>query len=379
MMKKRPRGLRTWIEVDTKALEHNYKTFRGLIPKNCRLMAVVKSNAYGHGLVGFSRIVSKLGINFLGVDSIVEAITLRKNGIKKPILVLGSTLPERISEAAKYDISLTVSYFDNLENLIHYKGTNSLKIHLKIDTGMHRQGFFPNEVPAVIPILGKLPREIQLEGVYTHFPSVKDPAEKGETKTQLAAFKQALDILRNPGFSPIAHASATAATLIYPEAHLDMVRIGIGLYGLWPAPETQDALRERIQLLPTLSWKTIISEIKKLPKNAKIGYGGSEITDKPTVVAICPVGYWHGFPRSLSSKAFVLVGGKRCKVLGRVSMDMIVINISGVKNPRAADIVTLIGKDGEEEITADELARIADTISYEIITRLNPLIQRFYV
>ena len=379
-MKNDRNGLRTWLEIDCRAIEKNYKIFRSLIITKTKLMAVVKSNAYGHGLVDFAKKLERLGADWFGVDSVVEGLALRREGVKAPILVLGYTLSDKFKEAADNDISITVSSFETLETLQKNHLSRPLKIHIKVDTGMHRQGFLLKDLPKVLSFLQTTSHKLQanVEGLYTHFAAAKNPAFPEYTKKQIAEFKQWRIAFKKVGFSPICHASATAGAMIFPEANFDMARIGIGFYGLWPAKEIESYFANRILLEPTLSWKTIISEIKELPKGAKIGYDLTETLQKESRIAICPIGYWHGYPRTLSSVGFVLVGGKRARILGRVSMDMISINITDIKNAKVGDEVVLIGKQKKEKITAGELANLSDTSHYEIVTRLNPLMKRIY-
>lgn len=371
-MKNDRNGLRTWLEIDCRAIEKNYKLFRSLIAPKTKLMAVVKSNAYGHGLVDFAKELERLGVDWFGVDSVMEGLALRREGIKAPILVLGYTLPDKFKEATQNDISITISNFETLKALQKNYFPKPLKIHIKVDTGMHRQGFLLQDLTKVLKL------GIKPEGLYTHFAAAKNPAFPEYTKKQIAEFEQWRTAFKKAGLSPVCHASATAGTMIFPEANFDMVRIGIGLYGLWPAKEIESHFANRISLGPALSWKTIISEIKELPKGAKIGYDGTETLQRNSRVAVCPIGYWHGYPRVLSSIGFVLVGGKRARILGRVSMDMISIDITEIKNAKIGDEVVLIGKQDKEEITATEIANLSDTSHYEIVTRLNPLIKRVY-
>ncbi len=367
---------RTWIEISRSAIKHNYQTFRGLIKPKTKLLAVVKSNAYGHELVGFGETMADLGADFLGVDSITEAKSLRQAGIKKPILVLGYTLPIHFSLAEKNKISITISSSQGLHALI--KSDKKVSIHLKVDTGMHRQGFFVEDLEKIFGLL-KQHQKISVEGLYTHFAGAKKPDSHKETEKQIAIFKQAINIVKSAGFNPIVHASATAGALNYPEAHFDMVRIGIGLYGLWPSQETQKVFENRIPLKPVLAWKSLISELKWVEKGEKVGYDYTETLKKKSLLAVVPIGYWHGYWRAFSSKAYVLVGGKRCKVVGRVAMDMIVVDVTKALSVKAGDEVVLIGKQGKEEIKAGELANLAGTTHYEIVTKLNPLIKKLYL
>lgn len=339
-------------------------------------MAVVKSNAYGHELLGFSKTLVNLGVDALGVDSITEAQALRQAGIKKPILVLGYTLPKHFGEAAAKNISLTISSFENLAAAAKLKRV--INIHVKVDTGMHRQGFFVSDLPQVCALLKQSPL-LNFQGLYTHFASAKKPDSQNNTLRQIHNFRQAIKIVEIFGFKPMLHAAATAGALNYPEAHFDMVRVGIGMYGLWPSPETKKSLSKKIKLHPALTWKTIISELKWLEKGQKIGYDFTETLKRKSHLAVLPVGYWHGLWRAFSGKADALVGGKRCKYIGRVSMDMIVVDVTDVDKVKVGDTVMLIGRQGKQEITADELAKIAGTTNYEIVTRINPLIKKFYV
>ncbi len=368
-------GLRTWVEINKASTAQNIKTFRNLISKKTMLMAIVKSNAYGHGLWDFSQLADKAGVDWFGVDSIVEALTLRKNGIKKPILVLGYTLPERFQDATKNDVSLTISSFENLKNL--YDQKLSPKIHLKIDTGMHRQGFSNNELSKVCELLKR--SKIDVEGIYTHFAAAKNPSFPQATNAQIELFDKAIQIVESFDFKPVKHACATGGTLLFPQAHYDMVRVGIGLYGMWPSKETQRAVENKIRLRPVLSWKTIVGEVKTLPVGGGVGYDFTEKLTPKSKIAVCPIGYWHGLDRGFSSIGNVLIRGERAKVLGRVSMDMIVIDISKIKNVKVGDEVTIIGEDGKNKISAVEMADIIETINYEITTRINPLIKRIIV
>jgi alanine racemase len=306
MVKNYHNGLRTWIEIDRKAVKKNFEIFRKLIPKKCKLLAIVKSNAYGHGLVDFSKEMEALGADFLGVDSIVEALTLWREGIKTPILVLGCTLLEKMPEAVLKNISITISNLVQLR-AISEKLPNigrKLKVHIKVDTGMHRQGFLPEDGKKLIGLLKKLKNKIEVEGLYTHFASAKNPAFPQYTNYQLLDFKEWLKLFNKNGFKPIAHASATSGVLLFPKTHLDMVRIGIGLYGEWPAKEVKAYLENKFKFEPCLTWKTIISEIKKIPKGEKLGYDLTETLERNSVIGICPIGYWHGIPLFQVSAVF---------------------------------------------------------------------------
>lgn len=371
-------GLRTWIELNRKNLKHNLDLFSTLVGPDVKIMAVVKSNAYGHGLVDFSKEVDALGVSWFGVDSIVEAVRLREEGVSQPILVLGYTLPEKVPVALAHDITLTVSSFLTLEHWTRLTLSEKIKVHIKVDTGLHRQGFLKDEMKKVVTFLKDHTTSLEVTGLYTHFAKAKDPEDRAYTEEQLSEFTMWKEELSKAGFEFLSHAAASGSTLIYPQAHFDMVRIGAGLFGLWPSHATRDYIENKVKLKPVLSWKTLITEIKKLPEGSGIGYDLSEVLTRDSTIAICPIGYWHGFPRSLSLVGYVLLKGERVKVLGRVAMDMIVIDITHISDARVLDEVTLIGKDGDDEITAEEFAELAGTSNYEAVTRLNPLIQKMW-
>lgn len=375
------KGLRTWIEVDRKAVKKNYGVFRSLISTKTKLMAVVKSNAYGHSLLDFSREMEKLGANFLGVDSVVEGLALRKIGIKTPILVLGYTLPEMIKPAVEADISLTVSSFDGLQNTLRFglKEGVTAKIHIKVDTGMHRQGFLADDLPKILGELKVANGKFQVEGLYTHFAAAKNPAFPQDTKKQIAVFQKWIGAFRKAGLKPIVHAAATAGTLLFPESHFDMVRVGIGLYGMYPSKETESFVKDRVKLSHALEWKTIVSEVKKIKNGTRVGYDFTENISKDTTIAICPIGYWHGYPRALSGIGRVIVGGREVKVLGRVSMDMLTFDVGSAPQVKVGDEVILIGRSGKAQVFPEDIDRLADLSWYETVTRLNPLIKRIYL
>jgi alanine racemase len=368
---------RTWIEIDSRAAKWNYDLFRKLIGKKTKLWAVVKSNAYGHGLLVFGGLMEKLGVDGFCVDSVVEGVALRKAGIKKPILVLGSTLPGRYAEAAEHDITITISSFDSLGAFARAKAQPDF--HLKLDTGMHRQGFFLEDIPKVIKFFkAKKSVGARCKGLYTHFASAKDINYPAYTDLQFEKLQKAKALLAAAGFHHlIVHAAATGGTLISPKYHADAVRIGIGLYGLWPSKELEAQLGDKIKLRPVLSWRTVVTEVKPLAAGDYVGYDLAERVPHATTMGILPVGYWHGLPRALSLTGEAIVNGKRARILGRVSMDMAAIELRGPARPGA--IATLIGRDGRDEIFAWEPAQRAGTTHYEFLTRLNPLMERIVV
>lgn len=378
-------NLKTWVEIDKKAALANVKTIRSILKKKTKLYAVVKSNAYGHGLREFSLIVNNKVDGFC-VDSVYEGETLRSVGIKKPILVLGPTLSKNeLTLATENNLEITVSTFESLKQISQIKNKKDCPFfQIKVDTGMHRQGFFVKDLQEVIGIIKKSKLSDNLKGVYTHFASAKDVTYPHHTNGQIDEFKKTQAIFKRFGFGKIMfHASGTGGTVLYSQAHFDMVRIGIGLYGYWPSKESREqhslTLGKELTLKPVLSWKAKISEIKKLKKGDFVGYDLTEKMQRDATVAVIPVGYWHGFSRALSHKGQVLVKGKRCKVAGRVSMDLVIIECKNA-NTRVGDVVTIIGRSGKEILTADDQMEVADTLyTYEILTTINPLIKRVVV
>ena len=374
--------VRTWIEIDAAALRHNAEQFLKLIPARTRLMAIIKSNAYGHGLVLAAQALSKLQIPIsklhFGVDSITEALRLRREGIKNPILVLGYTLPARIRDAGARGIILPISNFPALRALA--SASARPMFHLKIDTGMHRQGFFPAETPKIIRLLRRF--NLKPQGIFTHFASAKDPSHPRYTMRQLSAFGGVVSEMEQAGFSGmIRHAAASGGTLLFPESHLDMIRIGMGLYGYWPSAEMKNEKRKmkNVRLRPVMTWKTIVSEVKNVPKGSLVGYDGIERVKRDTKIAVLPVGYWHGYDRGLSGIGEVLIRGRRAKTLGRISMDMTVVDATNIPGVRTGDEVVLIGKQGRDAIGADDIEEKIQTTAYEVLTRINPLIQRMVI
>lgn len=378
MKQDRQSNVRTWVNIDTRAIRANYRTLRRAIPRSVKMMGVVKSNAYGHNITEFALELEKYGIDALAVDSIVEALALRRAGVKSQILVLGYTLPQMVKSAMGKNIHLTISSLPSLRDFLKVSDTARVPIHIKVDTGMHRQGFMQSEQDEVMDLLLRNKRKIKIAGLYTHFAEAKDPQNKTFTDRQIAQFSMWRKHFTKAGFHLVAHAGATGGSLSFPSGHFDMVRVGAGMYGIWPSPETKKAFDKKFPLKPVLSWKTIISEIKQIAAGERVGYDLTYTAKKKMRIAVCPIGYWHGYPRALSNNAFTLVRGVRAPVIGRVSMDMIVIDVSSVPRVKEGDEVVLIGRSGKEEIFAEDLAKRAGTTAYELLTRLNPLMKRLY-
>lgn len=366
---------KTWVEVSKTALRHNIGVIKNLA-KGKLVMGVTKSNAYGHGLVAISQLFLKHGVDWLGTDNLAEAVTLRQAHIKAPILVLGYTPAGELGLAARYNIKLTLYGEEILATPSQFK--SRINWHLKIDSGMSRQGVLVNRLPAFLDKLKNYP-EIKVEGVLTHFANADDLPDLVYARHQLAQFQTALGMLSARGFNPLLrHAAATPAFFALPEASFDLVRIGIGFYGLWPSAKFRENFKA-LGLQPALQWKTRVVQIKNIKKDTPVGYGITERVKKDSMTAVLPVGYYDGYFRGLSSIGRVLINGQSCKILGRVSMNLCVVDISETLKTKVWDEVVLIGQSGKEVITAEEIAQKLGTISYEVAARINPLLPRIYV
>lgn len=378
---------KTWVEVDQFAITHNVQQFKGVIGSKVKLLIAVKSNAYGHGLVEVSKITLAAGADWLGVDSLDEALELRQAGVKAPILIIGYILRSRLSEAIEGGFRLTVYNQETIEELgkITDSEKSKVNVHIKIETGTSRQGIMPEDALAFIKLIKKYPR-LNIEGISTHFANIEDTTDYSYAQKQLKIFRGVVSSLEKEGVNiPLKHTANSAATMLFPETHFAMVRVGISLYGFWPSPETrqvvkkeEDALKD-FSLQTAFTWKTVVAQVKSIKAGTAVGYGCTERVKRDSQIAVLPIGYWDGYDRKLSSVGEVLIKGQRCKVLGRVFMNMIVVDVTGCLGVKVEDEVVLLGRQGQEEITADTLADKIGTINYEVVTRINPLIKRIVV
>jgi alanine racemase len=365
----------TWVEINRPAFEHNIKSIKSCLKKKTKFLAVVKANAYGHMSVPLSKLALKNGAYALGVSSIEEGIELRKNGIGSKILVLGSVYPLVNFEAfLKYELIPTISSRTSFEELVKtaIKSKKKAHFHLKIDTGMGRIGLSTANALKLIDLIS-LNKNVVLDGIYTHF-SVSG-TDKKYTGKQLKKFNTVVAYAREKGLKFIAHAANSAAILRNYASNLDMVRPGLMLYGMYPFHGS----RKLIKLKPVLSWKTKVVFIKKSAKNTDISYSRTFTTKRNSVIATLPVGYADGYLRKFSNKAEVLIRGKRCSVIGRVTMDMIMVDVTDVKDVSTGDEAVLIGAQGKEKIRVEELANIAGTINYEITCGISYRVPRVIV
>ncbi|MCJ7657423.1 MAG: alanine racemase [Candidatus Atribacteria bacterium] len=355
----------TWIEIDLDAIAQNVRNIKKLIGEKKELMAVVKGNAYGHDILEISSIVLKNGATRLAVARLEEGIFLRKTGISVPILVLGLTLEEQVELLVSYNITPTVCKYETIEKLSRFavQEDKTVKVHIKVDTGMGRIGIFPNHVLDFVKKV-KVLKNLEIEGIFTHF-SVADEKDKDYTEAQFKKFTEVLTILEKEGIKiPVKHVGNSATFLDFPHMWLDLVRPGISIYGLYPSTEVQ----KTVKLIPAHSFKTRIIFLKDLPVGECIGYGRTYITTKRrTKVVSLPVGYADGYNRLLSNQGEVLVRGKRFPVIGRVCMDQTMIDVTNLPQVEVGDEVVLWGRQEQEEITVEEIAKKIGTINYEII------------
>ena len=370
---------RTWVEISTTAISKNIKNYKKSLLKGTKVMAVVKANAYGHGMDICAKTAIESGADYLAVFTMEDAIILRKKFKTIPILVLKQIDIFDIAIAIKNNIDVTVSSMDIFKKIVSLKNKNKLNIHIKIDTGLSRQGFLLSELDATLAISNST-KNINLVGLYTHFTGAESKKFNNYTKGQVEEFLTWSKAFIKSGYKKIIlHASATSGPLMLQALSFNMVRLGIGMYGLWPSSEIKNIAEKKLLLKPALSWKTVVSEVKTIKPNTGIAYDATYITKTNTKIAVLPVGYWDGIPRSASNNIDLLISGVRCRVLGRIMMNMCIVDISKAKNVKPGDEVVIIGKQGKNTISADELALCAGTINYEIVTRINPQIPRIAI
>lgn len=372
----------TTVEISKKALIYNLKQFRKRVGKRVKIMAVVKANAYGHGIGEVAKIVSLNGADWLGVNSLEEGMLLREEGITLPILILGYIpLTKKIGEAVKNNLSFVVYNQQTIKkaNQGAKKLGQKAKVHLKIETGTNRQGIKIKEISSFAKFCLKQ-KNIFVEGIYTHYANIEDTLDPSFAMKQLKIFKKALQLIKEVNIKiPIKHTACSAATILFDKTFFDLVRVGIGLYGLWPSPETKISAQEKkikIDLRPVLTWKAKIAQIKEVPQGETIGYGRTYRTGRKSKIAILPVGYWDGYDRRLSNSGRALIGSQFAPVVGRVCMNMIMVDVTDIPKVNVEDEAVLLGKQGKNEIMAEEIAQKVGTINYEIVTRINPELPR---
>lgn len=370
---------RVHAEIDLDAILHNMEAMHQCVSQHTRLMAVIKADGYGHGAVEIAEAIDGLPYVFgYAVATVEEGLILRNHGIEKPILILGYVFPEQYHDMIRARIRPTVFTSDMAERLSVMAGRLEVEcpIHFAVDTGMSRIGYQATEEAAEeMARIASLPH-IVVEGIFTHFARA-DEADKTSTYRQLDLFRQMIRMLKERGVTiPIHHCANSAAIVDLPETNMDLVRAGITMYGLWPSPEVD---KSRIDLKPALSLVTHVAYVKELPAGREISYGGTYTTSKKQRIATIPVGYADGYARGLSNRADVLIHGRRAPICGRVCMDQFMVDVTDIPQTATGDKVTLIGKDGEEQITMEELGALSDRFNYEFVCDLGKRIPRVYL
>ena len=378
---------RAWAEIHIDKIKSNIKSIKSHLNKDTKLMAVVKADAYGHGFYEIAKIASQNGADYLAVACIDEAKQIRRRGIETPVLILGATPFECVPDLFEYNVIPTV-FDENLAKVIsEYAERNniSLKIHIKIDTGMGRLGFLymdknsiasKNSLGTILNI-SRL-KGIEVEGIFTHFSNADDENGAQITKKQFELFCDLREQLQKNGLNiPIPHAANSAAICLFPEMQCGMVRAGLILYGEYPSLYAKE--NTNLNVSPVMEIKARISQIKELEADIGISYGKTFVTSRKTKLATVCVGYADSYFRGLSNKAPVLIDGKKAMQVGNICMDQMVIDITEIDNAAYGDIVTLIGKDGENEITFSEIADILSTINYEIMCNVGKRVVKAYL
>ena len=373
---------RTWAEVDVDAVKNNYRKIRQAVGPETQIMCVIKADAYGHGAVFLAKLYEKMGADRFAVSNIEEAMQLRENGIRLPVLILGFTPAGMARELADNNISQAVFSEEYARELSKAAGEQkvNVKIHIKLDTGMSRIGITPDDsgMEFIRRVL-ELHKDgsVILEGIFTHF-SRADETSLDHTRTQIRRFSAFTKRIEEElGYRiPLQHASNSAGIIRLPEANFDLVRAGITLYGLWPS---SDVPREPVPLRPVMSLHSHVVYVKTLPADSQISYGGTYVTQKDERIATIPVGYGDGYPRSLSNKGYVLIRGQKAPIRGRVCMDQMMVDVTHIPDVQEGDLVTLIGKDHDRAITMEELGDMSGRFNYELACDISPRVPRVFI
>ncbi|MGI0486943.1 alanine racemase [Pantanalinema rosaneae CENA516] len=375
----RMRQDRAWVEVDLGALAHNVRQIRGLLGSRTALMAVVKADAYGHGATTIAQTALRSGASWLGVATIPEGIELREAGIDAPILVLGATYTaEQIRAIARWRLQPTLCTPKQTlvfaDTLARMSSTDRLSVHLKLDTGMSRLGTLWTEATEFVQLVQRSP-QLQIASVYSHLATADDPDPR-IMRQQQQRFDSAVAAIRAAGIHPAKlHLANSAATLADASLHYDLVRVGLAMYGLYPAPH----LRQVVDLQPVLQVKARVTQVKTLQPGTGVSYGQSFVTDREMQMAVVGIGYADGIPRNLSNRMSALIRGQRVPQIGAITMDQIMLDVSRVPEIQAGEVVTLLGQDGQEAISADDWAATLGTIAWEILCSFKHRLPRIAV
>ena len=364
-----------WAEIDTSKIASNVKYISSILPKNTDILGVVKANGYGHGAVESGKIALENGVRYLGVAMLDEGLELRRAGIDAPILIMGHIFQKHVKSVVENDMTTIVASIDLAKELSKTAVTlgKKAKIHIKMDTGMNRIGIFPSGAKEFVCEVAKLP-SLEIEGICSHLGTAD--CDKDFARSQIALFLDTVNEIEKCGIHiPIRHIANTAAAISIKESALDMVRVGIAMYGMSYTQNPEDTK----ELLPALELKTSVEYLKHIDKGDAIGYGASYVAKGRELIATLPIGYADGYSRGLSTDGEVLIGGTRCAIVGRICMDQMMVKIPNSTDICIGQEVVLIGKQGTEEIRVEELSHKLDTINYEITCNINPRVQRVYI
>jgi len=379
-----PPGTVSWLEIDLAAIRANVRAFVGRLAPGAKLVAVVKSDAYGHGMALVAPAALEAGASWLAAGGLGEAIALRAQlGPAVPILCLNHVPGADAGEAVAHDVRLTLYGPEALASLSRAAASTGrpARVHVKVETGTHRQGLAAREALALAREAAATPGVV-VEGLSTHYADIEDTTDHGYAEKQLANFQSAVELFREAGaVPPLLHTACSAATILFQRTHFDLARAGIGIYGLWPSRETYVSARERgvapeFALTPALAWKCLVAQVKDVPAGAYVGYGRTWRATRPSRIAVLPVGYYEGYPRAASGRAHALIGGQRTEIVGRICMNMMMADVTDLPAVQAGDEAVLIGISGEEKIRAEDVAGWAGTIHYEIVSRIHPGLPR---
>ena len=369
---------KTVAEINLLALAHNFRAIKSLLAPQTKFLASIKANAYGHGAVRLAQELEHLGADMLGVACVYEAIELRKAGIKLPILNMAPTFADEAAAVIEYNFIATVFSFEiakKISDAAVRQGKNA-KIHIKVDTGMSRAGVVASDVVKLISDIKILPN-LEIEGLFTHFADADAPSSDA-TEIQLQIFNKVLQDLKDAQIKiPLIHAANSAGSLLWPQSHFDMVRVGMALYG--HSPSDDENLKLPVKLEPIMTLKTYISHIKIVPKNTAISYGGIFRTKKESVIATLASGYADGIRRAPQNWGEVLCCGKRVPIVGRICMDQMMIGVSEIVDAKIGDEVVLIGRQGDERISAWDVAKRAATSVYEVLPAIATRVTRTFI
>lgn len=367
---------RVYADIDLDIISDNVDALMKLTPEGTGAVAVVKADGYGHGDVAVAKAVY-YKVCMYAVATLDEAVNLRENGIDKPILILGFVNVDEYETLVRNEVTATVFDYETAAELDEVAGRLGMKAlcHIKVDTGMRRIGLEPDksgvEIVKNIKKLGNL----DVQGIFTHF-ATSDEADKSKSERQLHKFNSFVDMLKDEGITfQYVHCANSAAVIDMPDTYKDMVRLGIAMYGMYPSTEVD---MERVQLKPALKLMSHVTYVKEVPEGEEVSYGGTFVTKRPSVIATVAVGYGDGYPRALSSKGYVLINEKKAPIIGRVCMDQMMVDVTDIEGVGRDSLVTLIGRDGDEEITVEEIAALAGTFNYEFVCNLNKRIPRNY-